>query len=163
MCKTPLVSCLRWFNVTLQCKSHNCQLLKGCSKLCITQIVYLTQFQNKRAMLIFLIASSTSLRPFMCFLLHNRAILRAIPFSKAYWGRTWTFLGVPTTTIQFYWPPLPAHFKFNITLRNTLCHPLLPHFDLFNTPYPHITNNFQLPLQVTFENGIALKRHNFLK
>ncbi len=23
-----------------------------------------------------------------------------------------------------------------------MCHPLLPHFDLFNTPYPRITNNF---------------------
>ncbi len=23
----------------------------------------------------------------------------------------------------------PTHFKFNITLRNTLYHPLLPHFD----------------------------------
>ncbi len=42
-------------------------------------------------------------------------------------------------------PSLPAHFKFNITLRNTLCHALHPHFDLFNTPYPCITNNFQAP------------------
>ncbi len=54
--------------------------------------------------------------------------------------------------------PLPAQFKFNITLRTTLCHPLLLHFKLFNTPYPRITNNFQVPPpQVTFENGIALR------
>ncbi len=56
-------------------------------------------------------------------------------------------------------PTLPRHFKFNITLITTLCHPILPHFKLFNTHYPRITNNFQAlppPLRVTFENGIAL-------
>ncbi len=53
--------------------------------------------------------------------------LRTIPFSKAHWGGgPQLFWGVPTTTIQFCWPPLPAHFKFNITLRNTLCHPPPP-------------------------------------
>ncbi len=89
--------------------------------------------------------------------------VRAVPFSKVHWwggaGKPELFGAVPTTTIQFCWPypiPLSVHFKFNITLRNTLCHPLVPHFDLFNTPLPLITNNFQVPPWVTFENGIAL-------
>ncbi len=72
-------------------------------------------------------------------------LIRAIPFSKAHGGGAEFFWGVPTTTIKFCWPPLPVHFKFNITFKNTLCHPLLPHFDLFSTPYPLITNNFQGP------------------
>ncbi len=54
------------------------------------------------------------------------------------------FGGYLPPQFNFVDPPLPVHFKFNITLRNTLCHPLLSHFDLFNTSYTRITNNFQV-------------------
>ncbi len=60
--------------------------------------------------------------------------------------------------------PPSAHFKFNITLRTTLYHPsLLPHFELFNTPYPHIMNNFQVPSPATFKNGIALNQSDYFR
>lgn len=69
---------------------------------------------------------------------------RAMPFSKLHrwWGEGGPelFLGlVPTTAIRFFAIPLPAHFKFNITLRTTLFLPLIPHFKLqiiFQSPQP---------------------------
>ncbi len=59
----------------------------------------------------------------------NSITLRAIPFSKAHWGE---YLPPQFNFVD----PLPVHFKFIITLRTTLCHPLLPQFELFNTPIP---------------------------
>ncbi len=73
-------------------------------------------------------------------------ILRAIPFSKGHWGGGY---------LNFFGSYVPPQFNFvdspyllildSILHLETLCHPLLPHFDLFNTPYPCITNNFQVP------------------
>ncbi len=77
----------------------------------------------------------TCLADFFVYQVYNE--VRAIPFSKAHWG-TQTFLGATYHHNSILLTP-PAHFKFNITLRNTLCHPLLPHFDLFTTPALRIT------------------------
>ncbi len=57
---------------------------------------------------------------------------KAIPFSKAHWGG-----GVGGTQ--------QAHFKFNITLRNSLCHPLLPHLIYLIPPTPALWITFRSP------------------
>ncbi len=84
-------------------------------------------------------------------------MFRAIPFSKAHQGRG----------AELFWGYLPLQFKFfdpflhaHIIQYYTLCHPLFPHFELFNTLYPRCTNYFQVPSPwVTFQNGLALKPH----
>ncbi len=76
---------------------------------------------------------------------------------KSALGEDLNSFGVPTTTIQFCYPPPPYLCILNSILHlETPCATPSSHI-LFKTPYPHITNNFQVTPGVTFENGIALK------
>ncbi len=84
--------------------------------------------------------------PIMLIVSNNFSSCKGYSIFKSALGGPELFWGYLPPQFHFVSPPpLPAHFKFNITLRNTLCHPLLPHFDLFSTPYPRITNSFQFP------------------
>ncbi len=80
----------------------------------------------------------------ICVSVWSMGYLRDVPFLKMN-------VGVGGATEPFFWEggrylPLhfnfftpchiPAHFKFIITLRTTLCNHLLPHLELFNTPTP---------------------------